>query len=273
MKPPAWIAQLGREGSVAYSQVSHESQAVLEQLLALRMVTIEARGSRRWVVTRDAEAFASWLTAAYPAPELSPVRGRRAENIARAGQSKAGTATHDVQPLILRWFSTDPASPCVELTRRFGIVGVTTDRMAALDLPERWILLTVENWEPFLALTYVPRNHPIVAVFTGGNMADRSLHALATIRPAPAQAVHFGDYDWSGLAIFRRIRAVLPTVELYVPSNIDDLFRRFAHHGLLNGQPPLTPRPEDSTKVQQVFELISTTNAGLEQEVVPTPPL
>jgi hypothetical protein len=273
MKPLAWLAQLAREGTVAYSQVSQESTPVLEQLLTLRLVNIEAGGSRRRVVTRDAEAFAVWLAATYPPPERSPVAGRRAENIARARQSKTGIATHDVQPLILRWFSPDPTSPWTELTRRCGIIGVTTDHITALDVPEGWTLLTVENWEPFLALSSMPHDHTIVAVFTGGNPADRSLQALASLRPSPAQAVHFGDYDWSGLAIFRRMRAILPMLELYVPSDIDDLFRRFAHPGLLMDQVPLTPRSEDPAEVQQIIELIATSNAGLEQEVVPAPRL
>src|SRR3712207_6249489 len=115
MKPPAWIAQLARDGSVAHSRVSQESAPILEQLLALRMVSVEVQRSRRRVVTRDMERFAAWLAATFPAAEQSPVAGRRAENIARAGQSKTGIATHDVQPLILRWFSPDPTSPWAEL--------------------------------------------------------------------------------------------------------------------------------------------------------------
>ncbi len=273
MKPPAWIAQLARDGTVAYSQLNRESEAVLEQLLALRLVAVEVRGSRRRVVVQDNEALVAWLAATYPARELSPVPGRRAENIARAGQSKTSAPTHDVQPLLLRWFSSDPASPAAELTRRWGIIAITTDRILALEVPEPWTLLTVENWEPFLALNYAPVDHTILAVFTSGNIADHSLRALASIQPAPVRAVHFGDYDWSGLAIFRRIQALLPRIELYVPGDIDDLFRRFAHHGLLNGQLPLAPRPEDPTEVQQIIDLIATSNAGLEQEVVSPPGL
>jgi hypothetical protein len=242
--------------------------------VALRMVSVEVQRSRRRVVTRDVERFAAWLAATFPAAEPSPVAGRPAQNIARAGQSKTGIATHDVQPLILRWFSPDPTSPWAELTRRCGIIGVTTDHIAALDVPERCTLLTVENWEPFLALSYAPRDHTIVAVFTGGNIADRSLQALGTMEPAPTQAIHFGDYDWSGLKIFRRIQAMLPMIGLYVPNDIDDLFRRFAHAArLLNGQQPLTPHPRDSVQVQQVIDLIATSNTGLEQEVVPAPHL
>jgi len=258
---------------VAFGQVNQASEAVLEQLLALRMVAVDVRGSRRRVVVQDTEALAAWLTAAYPASELSPVPGRRAENIARAGQSKTGTATHDVQPLLLRCFSPDQRDACAELTRRWGIIGITTDRIRALELPEPWTLLTVENWEPFLALNYAPADHTIVAVFTSGNIADRSLQALASIQPAPTRAVHFGDYDWSGLAIFRRIQALLPRIGLYVPDDIDDLFRRFAHNGLLIGQLPLTPRPEDPAEVQQIIDLIAISNAGLEQEVVVPPRL
>ena len=269
MKPPAWIAQLVREGSVPHSQVGNT--ATLDQLRALQLIAGEVQGSRRRVFVRDQIAFTRWVAGAYPAEVAAPVDGRRAANIARARRSKAGVTTHDAQPLMLRWFSPEPTSPWADLTRRCGIVGVTTNHISALDLPEPWTLLTVENWESFVALEYQPQARTILAVYTSGNPADSTLRVLAALQPPPTQAIHLGDYDWAGLAIFRRIRAMLPMLSLYVPDDVAALFRDFAGHELVAGQTPLVLRPDDPAEVQRVITLIEQHNAGLEQEIVAPP--
>jgi hypothetical protein len=225
------------------------------------------------VAVIDKPGFAQWLQGAYPASEEPPIAGLRAANIARAGHSKAGRATHEAQPVLLRWFSPDPQAPWAALTRRCGIVGTTTAHIDTLGLPINWTLLTVENWEPFLGLEYAPQAGDIVAIYTGGNIAEATLRMLAALEPAPARAIHLGDYDWSGLAIYRRIRAALPQIELYVPGDIAALFARFASHGLLAGQPPLAARVDDPAEVRQAIALIAQHNAGLEQEIVAPPVL
>jgi hypothetical protein len=272
MKPPAWIAQLAHEGRVAYSRLNQDGEQILAQLRALRLVTLGVHNTRRLIVVIDKPGFAQWYQGAYTTPQEPPVAGLRAANIARAGHSKAGATTHEAQPVLLRWFSPNPEAPWAELTRRCGVVGITSDRLAALDLPERWTLLTVENWEPFLALDYDPQTGAVVAVFTGGNIAQTTLQALTALRPVPARAMHFGDYDWSGLAIYRRIRTSFPQIEFYVPADIATRFQQFANHALLMGQPPLVVRADDPAEVQQVIALIAQHNAGLEQEIVAPPP-
>ncbi len=273
MKPPAWIAQLATEDRVAYSRLSRDGEQILTQLRALQLVTLGVHKTRRLVVVIDKPGFAQWFQAAYPAPAPAPVTGQRAANIARARKSKSGLATHMAQPLLLRWFSAEPAATWAELTRRCGIIGITSDRLATLDLPQGWTLLTVENWEPFLALDYAPQTGAIIAVFTGGNIAEATLQALAALWPAPARTLHFGDYDWSGLAIYRRIRAALPQLRLYVPDDLATLFRDFADHDLLLGQLSLVARADDPPELHEVIALIAQYNASLEQEIVPPPEL
>jgi hypothetical protein len=270
MKPAAWIACLIRDGSIGYSHISRESLPLVEQLQALGLVALEIQGNRRRVLVRDQAAFQNWFDITYPMLQPAPTPGRRAANIARTRQSKRGTATHDAQPLLLRWFSSDPSSPWAVLTQRCGMVGITSDRMDVLDIPESWVLLTVENWESFLALDYLPQT-TIVAIFTSGNIAESTLRQLALLQPPPTEAIHFGDYDWSGLAIFRRIQSFLPQLRLYVPSDIEELFSTFASYAILNGQLPLAVRPDDPAEVRRIIELIATFNAGLEQEVVVPP--
>jgi hypothetical protein len=90
-------------------------------------------------------------------------------------------------------------------------------------------------------------------------------------RGRPARALHFGDYDRFGLAIYRRIRAALPQLMLYVPDDLAAPFRDFAGHDLLLGQPSLVARDDDRPELREVAALIAQYNAGLEQEIVRPP--
>ncbi|MDP9316372.1 MAG: DUF2220 domain-containing protein [Chloroflexota bacterium] len=271
MKSPAWIRRLLRDGTVPRSAVTSESVAALEQLVVLGYVIEETQRARRRVVVRNAGGFSTWVAGTYLQPSESAMPGRRAGNIARVRDSKGGRSTHDRQPMLLRWFDPDPAAPFAALTQQWGVVALMTDRSADLLLPSRWSLLTVENWESFVATDYTGCQDAIIVMYTGGNPADATLHALVSRQPAPQRAMHFGDYDWSGLAIFRRLRAVLPTVELYVPEDIDELMRKYGNPGLIEGQMPLGERDDDTDEVREVIRLISRYNAGLEQEIVPLP--
>ncbi|MDP9315912.1 MAG: DUF2220 family protein [Chloroflexota bacterium] len=273
MKSPAWITRLQRDGSVPRSAVTAESVAMLEQLVALGYVAEETQGTRRRVVVQNTSGLTAWAVGTYPQPSESPIPGRRAGNIARVRDSKGGRSTHDRQPMLLRWFGPDPAAPFATLTQQWGVAAVTSDRSANLLPPSRWILLTVENWESFVATDYTDCQDTIIVNYTGGNPAEATIRALGSLQPAPVRAIHFGDYDWSGLTIFRHLRTVLPIIELYVPKDIQELLARFANQRLIDGQIPLREREDDTDEVREVIRLISQYNAGLEQEIVAPPRL
>ena len=272
MRPPAWVLRLARDGSVPRSQVTNDSVWVLEQTTALGLTVEEVQGSRRRVVARDPAALERWLGDTYPPSVETSLPGRRAGNIARARRSKLGVSAHDAQSLLLRWFDPDSSALLAELTDRFGLVGLSTDRMAELPLPAAWTLLTIENWEPFLAADYRGCTDAVVVVYTGGNIAGAILHGLMNL-PPPQRAIHFGDYDWAGLAIYRRLRAAIPSMQLYLPDDIERLFAQFADPAVLLGQEPILARDDDPPSLRNVVELIAQHNAGLEQEIVPLPRL
>lgn len=273
MQPPKWLERLLRVGSAPRSSVPDADDDLLRQMQLMRLVTIDAHGRRMRITVSDAAALRTWMEGRFAAPSVDSDAGRRAVNIARVRKSKRGDARHAVQPLFMRWFAAHADGLWVELTRRCGIVGVLSDRVHALGMPCPWRLLTVENWEPFVRLSYMPAEGAIVAVYASGAISAEALRALASIDPPPAAVVHFGDFDWTGLSIYRRIRAALPNAQLYVPDNIEDLFRTASNHELASTQTPLTLRPDDPPAVRFIADLIARWNAGLEQEIVRPPAL
>jgi len=275
MRHPRWITTLLERDTVAYSGAqSRSDQEMVTILEVLGLVRVETRRSRRTIVVINREQFARWVEAQYPErPVGDTVLSSRARNIVQRGASKSGRATHDVQPILLRWFAAERDTLWARLTHEWGIAALTSDHLDHLELPPLWWLLTIENWESMYSLAYPDPTIPIIAVWLSGNPANVVLQALARMRPPPACLLHFGDYDWSGLEIFRRLRAVMPEAALYVPSDIESLFQQHRNRTLLDGQLSTAQPMIADPACQLVADLIARYNGGLEQEIVPAPPL
>lgn len=274
MVRPSWLTELLAQGSVAHSRVrSTEAHQILQTLQTLGLVKITTHKTRRTFTVLDPESFARWMAINFPveatSAELLPTR---AQNIVRERDSKAGATTHLVQPVLFKWFDSNPDAPIAQLSQTYGMVGVTSERLAYLPLPAVWYLLTVENWESFCALSYQTPNVPVMMVYLGGNVSDVVLSALASLCPYPAYILHFGDYDWAGLAIFQRLDAHLPHAQLYIARNLADLFQRYGKRELVEKQ-AVASLDLRHPKCQPVITHISHYNAGLEQEIVPPPTL
>lgn len=272
MRRPGWIVELLETGSVAHSKAgSAAARRVLETLQALDLAQVEGHRSQRRILTLDVDQLARWVDANYPSPDpASETLAPRARNVSEHRNSKAGRTAHDVQPVLLKWFDAAPDSWLSRLTGQHGMVGVTSDHLGEISLPARWNMLTVENWEPFHTLRYVDPAPPIMSVYLGGNVSDVVLTGLADLRPAPGRVLHFGDYDWAGLAIFQRLEAVMPQAELYIVPDADLLFRRYGRRELVEKQ-PLASLDLRHHKYSAIAECISRHNAGLEQEIVHPP--
>lgn len=274
MERPTWMSKLLELGYIAYSQAgSQAAMQTLTKLATLGLVKFEVQGSRRKIVVLDAGQFRRWVEANYPLldPLATTELPARSQNITRRRNSKAGQTTHDVQPIMLKWFDPDPTVPLAHLTRQYGLVGLTSDRLNNLNLSRPWRLLTVENWESFYTLDYPEPTSLIVAVYLGGQVSEVILTALVHLNPPPSQLLHFGDYDWTGLAIFQRIQTAFPAATLYVPANIETLFQRHGNRKLVEVQAVSSQLNLNHSDCRRVVELIAQYNAGLEQEIVPQP--
>jgi len=275
MITPPWILELLENNSLPASRVrSVEARQQLEILTNLGLVKTElyGRSKKRIVVIQPAE-YKLWVNAEYNSIADSEVETlpRRAKNIAERGGSKSGKSSHEVQPLIFRWFAADDQTLLAQLTAQFGVIGVTSDRVDKLNLPEQWRLLTVENWESFYILEYHNPQPPILAVYLGGNVSEVVLEALAAIAPQPAKVLHFGDYDWAGLNIFGRLCRHLPHARWYLPDNLASLFKQHRDLALVQNQADYAQIRHEHPDIAMVIDLISRTNAGLEQEIVSPP--
>ncbi len=273
MKQPKWITHLLEQGRVAHSQVtSAAATRLLDELISLDIVRIQTHRSRRRVVLQEATQFQRWVSLKFPLPQTPPTQQvGRSRNIALRGASKSGPATHTIQPLLLKWFDPNPNCLWAKQSLKQGLVGFTSDKINTLNAPRCWHLLTVENWESFYSLTYPKIKTVIVAVYLGGNVSEVVLQALKQIKPSPLTALHFGDYDWAGLAIFQRLQAVFPAAKLYIPLQIEALFQGYGQRNLVEKQFATANLDLTNPACRPIIDLIRQYNAGLEQEIVPQP--
>lgn len=156
MKRPNFIQILFEQGAIAYSLVkSQQDRIILDNLQSLELVRIDVYNNKRKVIVVDQTQFSTWVMKQYPVDKSQNHNlANRAQNIMNSGNSKAGKTTHIIQPVLLKWFTPDLSSPYLKWTQEFGIIGVVSNQIKNLQFPERWNLLTVENWESFYSLKY-----------------------------------------------------------------------------------------------------------------------
>jgi hypothetical protein len=268
MNRPSWLTSLLEKGAVGRSAADRR---IVNELITLGIVAIRSAGLRQTVIVADPAQFERWLQARYPAHALDPATlPVRAGNIVRAGSSKTGKSAHAVLPFLFKWFGP-PGDLWTQMTRTCGMGAVLTDRLADLPLPPAWRLLTIENWETFQRANYTHAPVPVMVVYLSGNVAEILIEALGALRPAPQAVLHFGDYDWEGLYFFQRLQKVLPAATLYIPDNLEVLFRQFGKRALIDKQKRRAGFDMAHPACLPVIRLIEQFNAGLEQEIVALP--
>jgi hypothetical protein len=268
MKRPSWLTALLEKGSVAHSAAN---RIILTELETLEIVQVKTSGMQRAVVVIDSSQLMQWLQAKYPEHDIDPeTLPTRHGNIIRSGSSKIGKHSHDLLPFHFKWFGLDN-DLFSQQTNSYGMAAVLTDRLVDLPMPTQWRLLTVENWEPFHQAEYTSASVAVMVVYLGGNVSEILLNALKTFSQPPERVLHFGDYDWEGLYIFQRLQKVIPSARLYIPKNIETLFKQYGRRNFLEKQKRKVAFDMANSSCLPVIKLIEQYNAGLEQEVVELP--
>jgi hypothetical protein len=268
MKRPNWLTILLEKGSVGHSAANRK---ILNELITLEIVGIKTAGTRRTVIVNNPSQLTQWLRVRYPQHAIDPeTLPTRQGNIIRSGSSKIGKRSHDVLPFHFKWFGCD-SDPFSRLSKAYGMAAVFTDRMVDLPIPAKWRLLTIENWEPFYRADYTGAPVAVMVAYLGGNVSDILINSLKTFSSSPERILHFGDYDWEGLYIFQRLLKAVPSAQLYIPENVETLFKQYGRRKFLEKQKRKAAFDMTNSSCLPVIKLIEQYNAGLEQEIVELP--
>lgn len=279
MKPAdrfaAVLLSLLREGHLPSSRIRGRNRDRLKSLLASGILMEEKKGAGRRIVVRSPAHLQVFIEENYPSglEEAITDNAPGASGIAMARDSKR-RLQRDMEPVLLRGSGSisisfgESSLPVGELTGKFGAASFMNDGNPGARYEGD--LATVENLELFTHFFEIsPRES--LAVYTGGRCSGLLLKWLASPGMRRCQITHYGDWDPVGLDEYLRIRSACPgRTSLYLPEDLEGLFRKYGNRNLIEGNASLTPRIRNSSDpaVVRVVSLINRFNAGLEQEAL-----
>lgn len=279
MKPidpfAAILRKLLWNGHIPSSKVRGRNRERLKSLFASGILKEEPRAGGRRIVIESAEHFRKFITGCYPsglAPEHASLPPRASGVAAFRDSKKSGS--RNCEPVHLRGFDgavlilEENLLPAAELTSTFGMASFINNGNPGFQYSGT--VATVENLEMFLHFEDIQPKEKL-AVYTGGRSSRLLLEWLASSGMSSCRIVHYGDWDPVGLDEYLRIKDACPgRTSLFVPDNLEELFRRYSNSGLIEGNIAIHGRlrSSDDPSVKYVVSLIDRFNAGLEQEVL-----
>ena len=279
MKPVDPFAEILRKlllnGHIPSSRVRGRNRERLKSLFASGILREESKAGGSRIVIESAEHFRKFIAGCYPsglAPEHTALPPR-ASGVAALRDSKRSTK-RDCEPVLLRGLGDVVLSsdknhlPVAELTRTFGMASFINDGNSGFQY--KGTIATVENLELFLHFEDIQPEEKL-AVYTGGRSSRLLLEWLSSPGMSNCRIVHYGDWDPVGLDEYLRIKDACPErTSLFVPDNLEELFRRYSNRGLIDGSIAIHGRLRRSAdpSVKYVVSLMDRFNAGLEQEVL-----
>lgn len=129
---------------------------------------------------------------------------------------------------------------------------------------------TVENPTVFISYPWTSEGIDLV-ILTYGRMSRRLVSWLSGENMREASITHFGDYDPVGLSEFLRLQEHLgERANLFIPDNLDDLFRCYCKRELLTQSSNMLPKLDKSRhpSVIHVLALMRKHSGGLEHEAL-----
>jgi len=207
-------------------------------------------------VSKEIE-FEKFLNSSFPEQIVSKTISG---NIKKYRNSKATKV--DSSPIFLfRGFSTYQINEQIidleKQTRDFGFFSVIPNSVIADKI------CFVENLETFLNAEKLLGNE-FLFIHKYGRIGKESISMIKA-----KEVLVFVDYDFNGLDEYLRIKEVFGKVELYLPNNYSELFKK--HSASLKGNKAKMSKAvkaSDDSTVVKIREQVARTNRFLEQETL-----
>jgi hypothetical protein len=234
----------------------------LSELLATGVLTKVRRGAGQVLIVADPDALESFLDSRFPGRH-SAAAGDGIGNVKRYRDSKGGKKESIGIVLLRGWQTISVNDEQVDLTyftQHFSSFSVVKPQLKAKKL------CLVENLDTFVEAEGLLGKDWIFA-HTYGRLGLKTLAGLEA-----EEILHFGDWDFTGLDEYLRLREQFPQTQLYLPDNLEALWATSSKP--LKKGAVITKRLKDSDDpgVVRVLSLLSTTNKFLEQQAVfPSP--
>lgn len=264
---------LAESGAMPRSECGVRFMSLLRPLVLSGVIAERRSGAGRHVMVQDLPALHSFIQRKFPMEDAGPNVPSRVLGVLRFRDTKTYRSnTNDI--LRIRAFNSGVlrkhgrAVDDHGATARYGVFSFRITPEYTL----HGCVALVENPTVFDLFERLELALPLV-IYGGGRISTRVLTWLANQNDKAFSLIHLPDYDPVGLSEFERVRNWLGArAQMYLPRNLNDLFRRF-------GNPRLLEKPRSrrllanlrvskTSEVQVVVKLIDFHNAGLEQEAL-----
>ncbi len=253
------LQRLELEGRVAGSQVPKtvRNGNAFQQLLSAGILVEIRSGAGRAITVADVGVFTNFLNVRYPG--RADIREAEAiANVARYRHTKAGQKTA-FRVVLLRGrgeieLNGEPYD-LGKATAQFGCASCIMPHIRA----ER--ICVVENLDTFSMAETLLGDRTFVHPY--GRIGKHTFGGLET-----DDLLHFGDYDFTGLADFLRLKSTFPSARLHLPDNLEELWQVYSTPLKAKANAPdrvlCSTRPE----VKRVLHLLADTGKFLEQQAL-----
>lgn len=268
------LLNLKNKGSVPFSSVSAKNKKLLARYFEAGILDWETFGAGRRVVVKNPEALEKNIKISFPQglEKATDDITNRTEATAVYRNSKEGSRGFGYSVVLSRAFSTKATLtlngkilPVGKWCKQAGNIGCTAIRIKDGDhLIPNGNLGTVENKEVFWRFEELNLDTDIV-IWTEGRFAQRVIDSLQVSKH---KMTHLGDYDPVGVAEYLRIKKKISHTKMYIPDNLEYLFKKFGLKKLLEDSSDLYVQLRSSRDVQAktIVGLMSQYCAGLEHE-------
>jgi hypothetical protein len=240
---------------------SVRNSTTLQELLVTNILTKLKRGAGSVLLVMDHSALQQFLDQRFPGRHTAKA-GSAFGNQSRYRNSK-GAAKTSIGVLLLRGWQTirvnDDTVNLVFHTQQFGCFSAIKPRLKA---PK---LCLVENLDCFMKAEQLLGQEWVFA-HTYGRLGSDTLAGLEA-----AEILHFGDWDYTGLDEFLRLRENFSQAKLYVPENLQMLWK--SRSTPLKKGAVLTQRlkQSDDPEIIKILGLLGSTHSFLEQQAIFSP--
>lgn len=270
------LHDLTATGAVASSRLSTKLRQKCMPLLDAGVIEEIKSGAGRAIRVVKIDALESFAKKCYPAGlsgEESREPSRRGQSVEqfRDSKAKAGLDFEFLRyRLIARPFQVGNITQEGDhLPDGFGCTVLHDDRTAHPWPVFSGHVATVEN--PTVLLRFPWKQYGIdLAVLTSGRASTRMINWLASDAMGGSTVTHFGDYDPVGLSEFIRLERQLgKRATLFIPGDIEDLFRKYGNPALLTKSATLLQNLSTSQN-RDIHRILALTreHGGLEHESI-----
>lgn len=253
------LERLEREGRMAGSQVPRSLRTAgrIPQLLRVNVLEEQRSGSGRVLTVVDPEGLSEMLNTWYPG-RFQAAQQTAIDNVARYRSTKAGSK-QAFRVVLLRGKGTvslnEHTFDLGQATDRFGCAACLQPRLRA----ER--ICVVENLDTFHEAEGLLGDRTYVHPY--GRIGGKTFGALET-----EDLLHFGDYDFTGLADYLRLRKSFPQARLHLPPDLESLWGKLSSPLKAKAVVPRRVRESKLPEVKRVLDLLHRSGRFLEQQAL-----